>query len=284
MRSLMSDGKKHERSKSLLAAFKMWITYGVNVRVDTLLSQARRDEIQRHNEEVRQNREILKTVTEAVLYLSKQELAFKGHHKSEESLNKGNYRELLESICKFDSVFERGLHGRLAEPERGGPHWGGHFTGVSPEIQNDLINCLASVIDDEIVKEIDDCTFLSVQVDETSDVSTKGQVVIIACLDKGTEIVKRQSGFVDVSLNRNAAAISQVVKDKLSQYSNIEEKLIMQTYDGASVSLATLMVFKVWSIKSILLLILSIVQLTGKNLFCASLPHLLLMSKFSLLM
>ncbi len=103
-----------------------------------------------------------------------------------------------------------------------------YFTGVSPEIQNDLINCLASVIDDETVKEIDDCTFLSV-LDETSDVSTKEQVGMIARLDKGTEIVERQSGFVDDSLNRNAAAISQVVKDKLGQYSNIEEKLIMQT-------------------------------------------------------
>ncbi len=150
-------------------------------------------------------------------------------------MNKGNYRELLESFAKFDSVFERRLHDRLAEPERGGPRGGGHFTGVSPDIQNDLINCLDSVIDDEIVKKIDGCTFLSVQVYETSDVSTKEQVSMIAHLDKGTEIVERQLGFVDVSLNRNAAAISQVVKDKLGQYSNIEEKLIMETYDGASV-------------------------------------------------
>ena len=105
------------------------------MRVDTLLSQTRRDEIQRHNEEVRQNREVLKTVTEALLYLSKQELAFRGHDKSEESLNKGNYRELLESFAKFDSVFERRLHGRLAETERSGPRGGGHFTKVSPEIQ-----------------------------------------------------------------------------------------------------------------------------------------------------
>ena len=36
-------------------------------------------------------------------------------------------------------------------------------------------------------------------------------------------------------MNRNVAAISQVVKDKLGQYSNIKDKLIMQTYDGASV-------------------------------------------------
>jgi hypothetical protein len=36
-------------------------------------------------------------------------------------------------------------------------------------------------------------------------------------------------------MNRNAAAIYQVVKDKLDQYSNVKEKLIMQTIDGASV-------------------------------------------------
>ena len=146
-------------------------------------------------------------------------------------MNKGNYRELLESFAKFDSVFERRLHGRLAESERGG----GRFTGVSPEIQNDLINCLDSVIDDEILKEINDCTFMSVQIDEASDVSTKEQVSMIVRLDKGNEIVERQLGLVDVSMNRNAAAISQVVKDKPGQYSNIKEKLIMQTYDGASV-------------------------------------------------
>ena len=76
------------------------------------------------------------------------------------------------------------------------------------------------------MKEITDCSFLSVQVDETSDVSTKEQVSVIACLDKGSEIFERQLGFVDVSMNRNAAAISQVVKDKLGQYSNIKDKLI----------------------------------------------------------
>ena len=68
MRSLMSDGKKHEKGKSHLSAFKTWKTYAANVRVDSLLSQARRDKIKRHNEEVRQNREILKIVTEAVLH------------------------------------------------------------------------------------------------------------------------------------------------------------------------------------------------------------------------
>ena len=74
--------------------------------VDVMLSQARREEIKRHNEDVRQNREMLKTITNAVLYLGKQDMPFRGHDESSESLNKGNYRELLEYFAEVDSVLE----------------------------------------------------------------------------------------------------------------------------------------------------------------------------------
>ena len=73
---------------------------------------------------------MLKTITEAVLYLSRQELAFRGHDESNESLNRGNYRELLECFAKMDSVFGRRLYGRLAESRLIG---GGQFTEVSPD-------------------------------------------------------------------------------------------------------------------------------------------------------
>ena len=94
-------------------AYKTWQTFAQSDRVDVMLSQARREEIRRHNEQVRQTREILKLLTDAVLYLSKQELPFRGHDESRDSLNKGNYQELLECFGKFDSVFKRRLHGRL---------------------------------------------------------------------------------------------------------------------------------------------------------------------------
>ena len=160
MHSLLSDSKKHEKAKSHFEAFKMWKTFDVSERVDILFSRARREEVARHNEEVRQNRELLTTISEAVLYLAKQELSFRGHIESSDSLNKGNYRELLECFSKFDSVFERRLHERLAISEGG---HAGVFTGVSPDIQNDLIECIDSVIQDQIDKEIEECTFLSIQ-------------------------------------------------------------------------------------------------------------------------
>ena len=119
LRNVLPDGKKHEKSKSHLEAYKMWKTFDVFERVDVMFSRARREEIERHNDEVRQNRGMPGTLSEAVLYLSRQELPFRGHDESSSSLNRGNYRELLESFAKVDTVFERRLHGKVAESERG---------------------------------------------------------------------------------------------------------------------------------------------------------------------
>ena len=66
-----------------------------------MLSRARRKEIEWHNDEVRQNRGMLRTLSEAVLYLSRQELPFRGHDESSSSQNRGNYRERLESFFKI---------------------------------------------------------------------------------------------------------------------------------------------------------------------------------------
>ena len=125
------------------------------------------------------------------------------------------------------------MHGRLAESEGGGES---RFTGVSADTQDELINCLDAVIEDQIMQELNDCTFLSVQVDETTDVSTKEQLSIIVWLDSGSDIVERFLKFVDASTDRTAATLTGVIKGILNQHTGItDNKLIMQTYDGASV-------------------------------------------------
>ena len=141
MQGFLSDCQKHEKSKTHMEAYKMLSTFDVSERVDVIFSRARREEIERFNEEVRQNRATLKILSEAVLYLSKQELSFRGHDESSVSLNEGNYRELLELIAKFDPQFERRLHGRLEDSQRGA-EGGGTFTGVSSDIQNDIIESI----------------------------------------------------------------------------------------------------------------------------------------------
>ena len=91
MRCFLSDCRKHGRSTCHSEAYKKWKTFDATERVDILFSRARREEVQLHNEQVRQNRETLKTITKAILFLSKQELAFRCHDESRGGLNKGNY-------------------------------------------------------------------------------------------------------------------------------------------------------------------------------------------------
>ncbi len=78
------------------------------------MARARREEITHHNQEVSENREMLKTISEAVLFLSKMELPFRGHDESSVNLNKGNFWELLECLAKFYSVFDRRLQWEIA--------------------------------------------------------------------------------------------------------------------------------------------------------------------------
>ena len=79
----------------------------------------------------------------------------------------------------------------------------GVFTGVYSEIQNDLIECIDSVIQDQVDKEIENCRFLSIQVDETADVSTKEQLSVIIRLDGEGEIVEMPLKPFDVSSDRS---------------------------------------------------------------------------------
>ena len=93
----------------------------------------------------------------------------------------------------------------------------GFFTGVSADIQNDLIECIDSAIQDQIYQKIKDCTFCSVQIDETTDVSTKEQVGVIIHLDRNGEVVERFLKFFNISKDRTAPAICAITKEILGQ-------------------------------------------------------------------
>ena len=62
MHGILSDLRKYIKSNSHMESYKIWKTFDLHERVDVQLSRARREEINRHNEEARQNREMLKTI------------------------------------------------------------------------------------------------------------------------------------------------------------------------------------------------------------------------------
>ena len=56
MHSFTGDCQKHEGSKSHMETYKQWKVFDSREGVDVLFSRARREEVERYNEEVKQNR------------------------------------------------------------------------------------------------------------------------------------------------------------------------------------------------------------------------------------
>ncbi|CAI9722604.1 finger MYM-type 1-like [Octopus vulgaris] len=212
---------KHERSQRHIKCLIDLKIFG-NVRIDLQLDARKNQSIQQHNEKVRRNRSILQRLIDVVIFLGLQELSFRGHFESEGSNNRGNYKELVYLISKYDKQMESHLDTASI------------FTGLSNRIQNDLIEAIHKVMLNEMQKEIDQAKFVSILVDETSDVSASSQLsTVLRYVTEDCVTKERFIGFSDVSADRSANALSEHVFKCIETW-ECGNKLIAQTYDGAA--------------------------------------------------
>lgn len=109
------------------------------------------------------------------------------------------------------------------------------FKGTSKTIQNDLLDSILSVCRNKIVNEIQQSEFISIIVDETTDISNIFQLVLILRYEVQGRPVERFWGFENPN-GHNAEALSQTIFgliDPLLEKS--PNKLIAQSYDGAAI-------------------------------------------------
>lgn len=191
-------------------------------RIEHVLSEGAFASAIKHNERVKINRNIVGRIIDVVCFLGRQELAFRGHREDETSLNKGNYLEMLDLLAEQEIVMRDYLESNTVSK------------GTSSDIQNEVIATVTQVLNDTIRKEILEAEFISVQADETTDVSCKCQLSIVLRYCFEDRIEERFVGFYDVSKDKNAEQLSTVIFNVLKEW-KVDKKLICQTYDGASV-------------------------------------------------
>lgn len=176
------------------------------------------------NENVRLNRRCMRMVIDAVLYLTKQEFAFVGHDKTISLLSRENFDELLRLLISQSSLEIQNHYHKIKSI----------FHGES-KIQNELIDCISEYLQDHVKNEIKDAVFFSIQVDDATDICQKSQCsIIVRYVNSKRKSVERFLGFYDVSANRSAENLFEVLDSILKEFS-YETKLIAQCYDGASV-------------------------------------------------
>lgn len=208
--------RKHEESSSHSECSQKYICYKQSV----LLGNVQQQLVQRQEEEIVLNREYLSKLIDIILTLVHQGLPLRGHREDTSSTNRGNFLEISQLFSKYDAKFSI--------------HFEKHFNYCSPDIQNEIIAAISQLTLEEIVREVKDCGFFSLSVDEARCFKEE-QLSIILRYAKNLEIVERFIGFVNCSTSRDAKGLATLIFDMLNKYNLNDLPIIGQAYDGASV-------------------------------------------------
>ncbi|XP_062234379.1 zinc finger MYM-type protein 1-like [Platichthys flesus] len=224
MHHLSEKIKKHEASRIHIDSCLKLSAFG-SVNIATQLDDGYRLALRRHNDEVGKNRHILGRLIDGVKFCGVFELALRGRDESEGSSNPGIFRGLVQFIASLDEVFEEHLKTATV------------FKGTSKTVQNELLDCMAAVIRARITEEVKSASFVAIQADETTDVSTQTQMVmVLRYIDGSHAVQERFFEFVPLS-SSTADSIATAIMERLNSLFTEEErgKLIAQAYDGANV-------------------------------------------------
>jgi len=218
--------KRHIKSPTHLAAITSLKLIG-KVRIDEMLNEEFKTLRNMHNEEVRKNREMMRHHIKAALFLVCQGLSFRGHSESTDSPNRGNFIELIKLLSEFSSD---PLIKNCVSPDHSLP-----FSGLSPDIQNDLIKCLYDQVRGEIENRIKGAPFISIIADDTTDISNTSQMAVSVRLVHNGSVFEHLIDLVNVSADRSANNLACVICESLESVGVTKNtSVIGQSYDGAS--------------------------------------------------
>lgn len=213
--------KKHEQTRSHMENAMRLAMFG-NVSVATQLDDSYRVEIRRHNDEVDKDRYILSKVIDCIKFCGAFELALRGHDESEHS---GVFRGLVDLVGSLDEAVHE--HLRTATV----------FKATSKTVQGELLDCMFSVLREQIIADVKSADFVSVQADEAVDNASRCQlVIVIRYIDKAHNVQERFFEFLPLE-DASADSVATALLDRLGAVIPRDQKtkLISQTYDGARI-------------------------------------------------
>ncbi|KAH9647563.1 TTF-type domain-containing protein [Citrus sinensis] len=173
--------------------------------------------------EIENNRLRLKTTVEAIRYLAFQGCSFRGHDESKNSLNRGNFLQLLKAFASNNEKITDVILDKAPK----------HASYISPNIQKEILHVFSMKVKKAIREEIGDAKFCLI-VDESRDESKKEQMaVVLRFVDKDGFVRERFFGLVHVS-NTSAVTLKDGIYSLLSHNNLSIQNIRGQGYDGAS--------------------------------------------------
>lgn len=168
------------------------------------------------------NREMLRHIINAIVYLTQQGMALRGHDETSDSKNRGNFLELLHLLAMYSPEFNDYLNQQKKT------------SYTSPASQNELISVIGQdCIRSQIVKDVQQARFFAVICDEASSGKQEYLSMIIRFLDSSNTIREEFIGFHPV-LKCTGQVLAEQIVEKLSSLGIDIERCRGQGYDGAA--------------------------------------------------
>ena len=159
-------------------------------------------------EHIKKNKHYIKTVAEVLLLCSRQEISFWGHEDSRESLNKGNFKEILSLVAKHYPVVANILFN--------GPK---NALYTSPKIQNNIINIMANMVRQQICTSVQQAGYYSILADETKNMSKQEHLsIVIRYFDGNTHSIVEHFLTFTIASNLTPELLSKYILDIVTLY------------------------------------------------------------------
>jgi hypothetical protein len=186
------------------------------------------------DEEISNNRYLFRAVLHEIDFFARTNNSLRGSDEKsgrlevppdESSIDftQGNLRAALQKRC----VFDQKLASIVSTCSR-------NATFLSPEVQNRMICCAATVILREVTAPVHNSGPFSIIADGTSDISRCEQMSLTLRYENNGNIDEVFVGYVPMK-EQNAEAIATAIKIKLLELGLNLHNIVGQGYDGASV-------------------------------------------------
>ena len=182
-----------------------------------------------YSEKVQKNRDTLCSILDVVILLAKRGIPFRGRWDKSAKRDNGNFEYFIHWLEKYDN----NLSDHLSSAAKNARY-------LSPQVQNEMIDCLGEVIRSTLVSNVNQSKFISIMADETTDVSTIQQLSVcvrylgMSSATNKVEVDEVFLGFVPLP-RTDAATISDLLINHLVKWGVDLERLRGMGFDGASV-------------------------------------------------
>ena len=138
-----------------------------NSRVDSLLDKEIRTKAIQIEEDMENNRSVIKLMVDLCWTMARQGMYFRGSHSDADS----NFTQLLSLLSRHCPKLNQWTNDKYNRAYK--------VTYTSPHCQNEFLSHLGSEVKDRITKEINDADVFSIMADTTPNVSHKDQMNVI---------------------------------------------------------------------------------------------------------